>query len=279
MKKNPPPFILRRPEEGPRLPVVMDAPHPGDFLPDDIREKILAPDRLRALLRDSFVDTVIAGAPEHGVTTLINPYDRIFIDLNSRENAIDGPRGLGLIASALMDDDGTLHPIFNKSARPDATAIAQRINIHYRPYYAALSSLMEEAVREHGFALHFNIHSSPRVTFMDKTKIGDIILGNRGNKTCGKDLTRFAMDFFLREGLDTRLNDPFKGGALIEAMGQPENGWHSLQIELSRDIYMNDDNLTPDTAKMIQIQAVMNRFYDALGGFTKEEGSEFRLQI
>lgn len=271
MVKNPYPFLLYRPPPGIALPACIDVPHAGSALPPDFL--FSATDRNRSLLRDFDVDRVVATAPNHGVPVLINPYDRIVIDLNSKLKKRDGtppPRqGLGLISTHLADEHGHLHPLFNEATRPTPEDIDWRIHNHYRPYYAALASLMGESVRKSGFALHFNFHSSPRLTFLDKIRIGDIILSNRDGSTCSPAVTHFALDFFTAENLDVRINDLFKGGALIQTIGIPAQGRHSLQIELARDLYMEPDNLTPDPEKMLAIQTMISRFCVALGSFTQ----------
>jgi len=34
-------------------------------------------------------------------------------------------------------------------------------------------------------------------------------------------------------------NDPFKGVEIVRASGAPERGWHALQIEVKRSLYMD----------------------------------------
>ncbi|MDB5492411.1 MAG: N-formylglutamate amidohydrolase [Micavibrio sp.] len=293
METTPPPFILTRPKT-PALPVFFDSPHSGHLLPPGF--ETTGSERNRAILRDSYIDRLVEMAPSHGVATLVNPYDRIYIDLNSRETAVDpsllrgawtGPhtlgklasaQGLGLITSALLDDHGTLHQLFNSLNNPTVDDIQNRIQKHYRPYYAAMKTLMDEAVQSHGFALHFNFHSTPREPFMRfrGTPIGDVIIGDRRGTTCHPGLTEFTRDFFLGEGLTVTINDPFAGGAIVETTGHPDQGRHSQQIELLRPLYMDEKTLAYDAVKGQQVQAMLGRFSAALGAFTEKHAAILR---
>lgn len=285
-------YDLRRPIAGPPLPVVFDSPHSGESLPPGFQTVGSADNR--ALLCDRYVDRLLALAPEHGVAVLSNPWDRIYIDLNSRETAIDptklrgvwpGPhtlselaseQGLGLIASALVDRHGRLHQLFNTATSPTVDDVKDRIVRHYRPYYTALHRLMDEAVKSHGFAVHFNFHSTPRAPFMrfKGVQIGEVIIGNRDKKTCHTAVTDFACDFFAREGLHVMINDPFKGGALTEATGKPAQGRHSLQIEILRDLYMDPQTLDPHPDGMARVQMLMGRLCRELALFTRDQATK-----
>lgn len=48
-------------------------------------------------------------------------------------------------------------------------------------------------------------------------------------------------------------NDPYKGVALIGRIGQPEYQRHSLQIEINRRIYLDEDTREP-SANFAQVQ-------------------------
>jgi N-formylglutamate deformylase len=39
------------------------------------------------------------------------------------------------------------------------------------------------------------------------------------------------------------INDPYKGAELVRAWADPATGRHSLQIEINRELYMDEDGL------------------------------------
>ena len=44
-------------------------------------------------------------------------------------------------------------------------------------------------------------------------------------------------------GYDTSLNDPYAGAWVLKHHSSPEQGIHSLQIEIRRDLYMDENTL------------------------------------
>jgi N-formylglutamate amidohydrolase len=44
-------------------------------------------------------------------------------------------------------------------------------------------------------------------------------------------------------GYSVQRNRPYAGGFITENFGRPAAGWHALQIEISRGLYMNEATL------------------------------------
>jgi N-formylglutamate deformylase len=270
MSENPAPFIIHRPADGRVSAAVFDSPHSGTYLPPDFAFQ--ASDADRAFLRDSYVHLLLAGAPLHGVPVLENLTERLLIDPNSDEDEIDPAwlrdawplpyrltrniteKRLGLITTHLRTPHGTLSPIFNAHTKPTAAQIIHRIENYYRPYRKTLGDLLEAAHQCHGHALHFNFHSMPR----QKAPINaDIILGNRNGLSASKTITACVRDFFEQQGLSVHMNAPYPGGGLTRKFGDPSRGYHSLQVEIARDLYMDTDTLVFDTTKGQRIADIM----------------------
>jgi len=52
-----------------------------------------------------------------------------------------------------------------------------------------------------------------------------------------------------QSGLNLTHNTPFKGGYLTRSKGNPSNGIHALQLEMSKDLYMSDGESVYDFVK------------------------------
>lgn len=273
MMENPAPFIIHAPAAGsPVSPAVFDNPHSGKILPPGFI--FTGTDRQRALLRDSHIEILLSGVPAQGVPVLENPIDRVYIDPNREEDEIDPSAlngtwtlpsritwniralGLGLIPTALRNDEGHLVPLFNTASRPDAAEIEQRIKLCYRPYNKALLELLDKAHKENNVCMHFNFHSTPRQP-RPNMAVTDIVLGDLDGHACPPRLTGEISDFFRNAGLSVSMNAPFRGGALIRKTCQPENARYSLQVEIVRELYM-------DTQTMDYIPATGDALRDTL---------------
>jgi N-formylglutamate deformylase len=287
MPENPKPFIIHEAKTGTLLPVVFDSPHSGSLLPAGFQH--MATDRGRDLLRDSYIDLLLMPANDYGIPVLANPVDRIVIDPNSAEDELDpsmfegawdrphritknvSVRGLGLITSSLLDDAGRLQPIFNEHSRPTTADIKNRIDTYYRPYYQALKSLMDQSMKEHGLALHFNFHSTPGLAFghTHHGRLPDIILGDLNGKTCHPLVTKLSAEFFRQQGLSVQTNLVFTGGALIRSTHDRPNGRHSLQIELNRDLICDPKTLALDPVRAGKTTEIIRNYCEFISDFTK----------
>jgi N-formylglutamate amidohydrolase len=259
-----PPFDLIEPASL-LCPLVFSSPHSGNIYP----ERFLAEARLDAkTLRrseDAFVDALFARVSELGAPLLRARFPRAYLDLNREPYELD-PRmfegrlpafantrsirvagGLGTIARVV----GESHEIYARRI-PVEEAI-QRIERLYKPYHAALRSLLDRAHRIFGLAVLIDCHSMPSVSLQggtagvitEKTVKADFIVGDRYGTSCDTTLID-AVEYELRHvGYAVRRNKPYAGGFITEHYGNPAGHFHSMQIEINRALYMDEKTLSP----------------------------------
>jgi N-formylglutamate amidohydrolase len=75
----------------------------------------------------------------------------------------------------------------------------------------------------------------------------DIVLGDRDGTSCGATFTAFVAEVLRDLGYKVALNDPFKGAELVARFGRPDDARHSLQIEINRALYMDEDRIEKRT--------------------------------
>jgi N-formylglutamate amidohydrolase len=71
-----------------------------------------------------------------------------------------------------------------------------------------------------------------------------VVPGNRDGTSCAAALTAHVTRHFEAAGLSVAANDPYKGGFITAHHGDPANAIHAIQIELRRDLYMDEDTFT-----------------------------------
>jgi N-formylglutamate deformylase len=69
--------------------------------------------------------------------------------------------------------------------------------------------------------------------------LADFVLGNLDDSTCDAATMAVVEDALRSAGYSVARNDPFKGVEIIRQSGQPARGWHSLQVEVKRSLYMD----------------------------------------
>jgi N-formylglutamate amidohydrolase len=80
--------------------------------------------------------------------------------------------------------------------------------------------------------------------------------------------TAFVAETLRGCGYDVAVNDPYKGVELVRRHGRPAERRHSLQIEINRGLYMDEQTLAPD-AGYDKLAADLARLVDALVGFVR----------
>jgi N-formylglutamate deformylase len=242
------------PETG--LPLLLDSPHSGTGFPDDFG--LALPWAQVRQLEDSYVDELFAGsAMECGATWLKALCTRAYIDLNRNPADIDpllvdgsypGARptrncelGRGLIWRTLTSGE----PLYARRLPVDE--VRRRIEGVYRPYHREFVGQLKRLHRQFGAVWHLNCHSMPSVSGSNSldgaagVRRPDVVLGDGNGTACEPELTRFVRDAFHSMGYRVVENVPYKGAELTLAYSRPTLGFHSLQIELNRGLYMDEE--------------------------------------
>ena len=285
---DPAPFILHHRRTGRRSPVVFDNPHCGTVIPAHFKYDCSLHDMNQ--LTDMHMEKLLAGIV--GMPVLEATIHRAVIDLNRFEDELDAlelkegvwpgrlrtssntKSGFGLFPRDIRGNDKTIKRIYNAASRPEAAEIQKRIESYYRPYHAALNDLLARAHAENGYAVHVNMHSMVR----PYAHSADIILGDNMGKSCDERVARFAAAFFRGYGLTVSFNNPYSGGTLIKNSGAPEQGRHSIQVEVARDLYMDLDTLVYAPQKAAKIKKMMEQFAQALELFCLANAADLKPQ-
>ena len=275
MQELDPPF-LHGPRE-PEQPLVLDSPHSGRELPPDFGT-VLGADDLRNA-EDCYVDQLYLPATMRGIPLLAARVSRVYLDVN-RDAAdidpelLDAPHagtatasGKARLGKALVWrtlDDG--RPVYTR--RLSADEIARRIARCHTPYHESLRRLLDAAHARFGRVVHINCHSMNAVGgSQGEGEPGraraDFVLGDRDGTTCDPALTAFVRDTLAAMGYDVKVNDPFKGVALVAAYSNPAAGRHSLQIEINKRLYMDESTLQR-TSGFDRLQQHLMTLIDAL---------------
>lgn len=269
LKPRPDAPVLVHPPQGDVLPLVCDSPHSGTAYPADFGSCV--PLQLLRRGEDSLVQQLWETFPEHGATLIEATFPRTYIDPNREEGDInpamlDGvwpepltpsvktQQGLGLIWEKISQA-GKATPMYDRKL--SVAEVQQRIERYWRPYHAALAQAIRWSVDRFGGVWHINLHSMPSDVFVrlgqPERQLADFVLGDRDGTTCDPAFIRLIGETLQSQGYSVAYNDPYKGVALIGRIGQPEYQRHSLQIEINRRIYLDEDTREP-SANFAQVQ-------------------------
>lgn len=238
------------------VPVVFDSPHSGTAFPADFQSSVASDLLMRA--GDLFVDELFAAGPSRGAALLSAHFPRIYLDANRPLDDLDPSmrfepdcdsrnvnqktaKGIGLIWTVAPDQSPLYdHPLSQREVR-------NRIEQYWGPYHAALESLLSARRDEFGGVWHVDCHSMPGTGTRIMGDFGkrrpDFILGDRNGTTCSADFTNLIADCLRNKGFDVRVNERFKGAEIVRRYGDPATECHSIQVEINRSLYMDEQRL------------------------------------
>ena len=239
------------------IPLVLDSPHSGSIYPKDFNTSV----PMEALRRgeDMYVDDLFGEGPEFGASLLSALYPRSFIDPNRGIYDLDrdllsepwpetvqptekARLGHGLIWRVCPPD----LPMYGR--RLAIAEVRRRIDDYWQPYHSALQRCIDYVPSRYGMSWHINCHSMPSLSLPKDTELtgfrfADFVLGDRDGTTCSREFLMIVGNTLEGFGYRVRINDPYKGVEIVRRHGRPEIGRHSLQIEINRALYMNEDTL------------------------------------
>jgi N-formylglutamate deformylase len=257
---------------------VFAAPHSGRaYAPEFLAASRLGPLALRRS-EDAFVDQLFDTAPDHGAPLLVAEFPRAWCDANREPWELDpgmfedalppwvnaaSPRvaaGLGTIARVVASGEA----IYRGRLRfRDAEA---RVETCWRPYHDTLGALIAATKAQHGFCALIDCHSMPSHGQGPRGdgRQPDFVLGDAHGTACAPAIARYVERALTDMGYAVRRNDPYAGGFVTRHYGRPRDGAHALQIEIARELYMDEariekapgfDALRADIARLVEALA------------------------
>ena len=242
------------------IPLVCDSPHSGTAYPGDFRFAVDLADLRRC--EDTHVEALWADVPAVGGTLLHARFPRSYLDPNRARNDIDEAMldepwpeevrpsapcvnlGNGLVFSKTT----TFKEIYDR--RLSVGEVQRRIDTCWRPYRRALADAVQQATAAFGHAWHLNLHSMPsnayeRLGRTSAVPLADVVLGNLHGQSCSPEFTACVANAFQAQGYSVSVNDPYAGQDLVREHGRPGRGCESLQIEINRRLYLDEDTRMP----------------------------------
>lgn len=270
-------FRLHGPSD-PRIALVLDSPHSGFHFPADF-DAVVSEFDLRDG-EDCFVDELYMPATELGVPLLAAQTPRTYLDPNRHAGDIDlalieggkwphvhVPSGKARIGKALIWrtlDDG--RPIYRRKLSVDE--VVGRIERCHAPYHRALRDALDRTHAAFGVVYHINCHSMNSVAGKmgeggEGSPRADFVLGDRDGTTCDPAFTEFVRGALAAHGYSVSVNDPYKGVELVKAYSDPARGRHSLQLEINKRLYMNE-NTRERNAGFAPLQQTLHELIEAI---------------
>lgn len=257
-------------------PVLLSVPHAGRAYAAPVLARSRMGRSHLQRLEDRLADLLIGDLIAGGQPALVARVPRAVIDLNRDPRDVDAimvrgiPHGQPLIQSLKQRGGLGLFPrslprMGELWRGPMGWDEAQsRIAHMHGAYHHELERALDRRLARHGQALLLDIHSMPPLppSLPDGDR-PDIVIGDRFGATAAGRLSEMAESLLQAEGLKVALNHPYAGSYLIERHGRPRQGRHAMQIEISRDLYL-EERLEEPGAGLPRMRRILRLLVEAL---------------
>lgn len=247
------------------IPFVLSIPHSGVNFPRDIKESYNSKQLSTLDDTDWYLDQLYDFAPSLGITTIISTYSRWVIDLNrSPENK--SLYNDGRIITDLCPKTNFLgEDLYKNKSLLNSNELQRRIDNYYWPYHNKIHELIDSFKNQFNEVLFWDAHSIRRkVSTIRKEPFPDFIIGDNNEKTADKRFIDTAINQLNDSTYEVKHNHPFKGGYLTRSIGNPSENIHALQLEMSKDLYMSNNEMEYDSNKAAEIKKLLIRTFQCL---------------
>ncbi|WP_034157484.1 N-formylglutamate deformylase [Sphingomonas sp. ERG5] len=225
-------------------PLIIAFPHTGTELPPELEGQFVSP-WLARRDADWWIDQLYAFARELGATTVRTRISRSVIDCNrdpSGASLYPGQATTELCPTT--DFDGA--PLY-AATPPDAAEIARRRATWFDPYHAALAGEVARLRTTHPTIVFYDAHSiRSRIPRLFEGELPQFNIGTNDGTTCAPELAAAVAAICAASGHSHILNGRFKGGWTTRHYSRPNEGVHTIQMELAIRGYMPEpDAPTP----------------------------------
>ena len=235
-------------------PLLLAQPHGGSWIPESISGRLNSRGRGKSDT-DWHISQLYHGLVDD-VTIVSTPVHRYVIDANrnpSDESLYPSQNTTGLCPTTTFDGE----PIYLAGQAPDNEEIQQRLKRYHRPYHEELREQLERIRQKHGYVILYDCHSiRSEIPFLFKGRLPDFNIGSSNGTSCSSQIQTLVESVCdAQQHYSWVSNGRFKGGWTTRHYGNPQQGYHAIQMELAQCNYMQESppwNYLPEKADKLR---------------------------
>ena len=218
-------------------PILLAQPHGGIEIPESILTRLNQHGLARADT-DWHISRLYAGLAAD-VTIVSTPLHRYVIDANrdpADQSLYPGQNTTSLCPTTTFDGKD----IYCPGQAPSADETSQRQRRYHQPYHDALREQLERIHQRHGYVILYDCHSiRSLVPYLFDGKLPDFNIGTNSGTSCDRSIEAAVQTVCAAaKEYSVVSNGRFKGGWTTRHYGDPERGYHAIQMELAQCNYM-----------------------------------------
>jgi formiminoglutamase len=220
-------------------PLVLAQPHGGIDIPQSILDRLNP--KGRAMEDTDWHITRLYDGLIGNATVVSTSIHRYVIDANRDPSDVSlypGQNTTSLCPTTTFDGD----LIYQEGEAPSEDEIGERLRQYHTPYHDTLREQLERVHQKHGYVVLYDCHSiRSQVPYLFDGKLPDFNIGTNSGQTCAAEIETLVVNFCTRQTRFSYVsNGRFKGGWTTRHYGNPQNGFHAIQMELTQCNYMQE---------------------------------------
>ncbi len=246
-------------------PFFVTIPHSGEKIPPQTPWLQSLPEDILMCDVDRYVDFLYEPSlRKHHIPFVKTEWHRYAADLNRLPEDVDASSVKGH-ANAVGSFSRGFHWVMTTYKIPLMTEpmSVQRhdelVQLIHDPFHVSVRGLYAQA-HQKGFrtTYHLDAHSMPSMGTSEHRDPGErraeIVVSDCKGTSCSREFRDLVIAAYVTAGFKVGYNWPYFGGRLTEQYGNPARGQHAIQVEMNRDLYMNEvtKKIKPETAPQIQ---------------------------
>ena len=232
--------------------LIATIPHSGEKVPEFCEWLQGLPEPLLMCDVDRFVDHLYEAALQQlRIPFAKTEWHRYAADLNRIPEDVDASSVVGHAKPAGTNARG-FHWVITTKNEPlmkqpmPHDQHKQLVELIYEPFHQSVRDLYENQHKQgHQEIFHLDLHSMPSLGTKQHRDPGerraDIVVSDCLGKSSRRDFVDVVIAAYARAGFKVGYNWPYMGGRVSEQYGQPAKGHHTVQVELNRSLYMDED--------------------------------------
>jgi len=247
------------------IPFFMSIPHSGEKVPPEATWLKGLPEKILMCDVDRYVDQIYQDCiQELEIPVVTTDWHRYVVDLNRFPEDIDK----GTVDDS-KNEAGKFSRGFHWAITTKKEVLMPRpisrqshddfVKKYYEPFHKNILNQVT-VLRKKGFKdfYHIDAHSMPSLGTSEHKDPGeqraDFVISDVKGTSCSPEFKDLVMAAYSQSGFKVAYNWPYVGGRITEMYGNPKSGHHTIQVEMNRKLYMDEE-----TKKIIPSKALEMR--------------------
>lgn len=260
---------------GPPQNLFLTVPHSGEWLPPEAPWLTQLPESVLLTDVDRFVDQLYTPALEAlhlpWISTQVHRYAA---DLNRFPDDIDAQSVQGNSNPAGTHTKGFHWVETTQGVRILKEPILAQTHVelvqkYHDPFHAQIANLVSEIhqLKPGRTVFHLDCHSMPSKGTAAHSDAGSlraqVVISDCEGTSASSAFKKIVIEAFRDQGLDVAYNNPYKGGRITQRYGKPLAKHETIQIELNRALYM-DEQTRQKGAGFKTLSAALTRILETI---------------